>query len=114
MLVGKGEKLHIMYRSFYEKSARRHFVGEVIEVEGAICRLEGYAFIFDDRKGEFTRKADKRTTIIDVAESGVVSNVISPDVVVGEVRYRYVQDVGLVATDGKEFTLNINEFGARS
>ena len=68
MLVGKGEKLHIMYRSFYEKSARRHFVGEVIEVEGAICRLEGYAFIFDDRKGEFTRKADKRTTIIDVAK----------------------------------------------
>lgn len=113
MIVGKGEKLHVMYRSFYEKSARRHFVGEIVEVEGAICRLEGYAFIFDDRKSEFARKPDKRITIIDVAESGVISNVISPDVVIDEVRYRYVQDVGLVATDGKGFTLNINEFGAR-
>ena len=113
MVVGKGEKLHVMYRSFYEKSARRHFVGEVIEVLGAICRLEGYAFIFDDRKGEFSRKPEKRITIINVAESGYVSNVISPNVVISDVRYRYIQDVGLVATDGKEFTLNINEFGAR-
>lgn len=114
MIVGKGEKLHVMYRSFNEKSARRHFVGEVIEVEGAICRLQGFAFIYDERKTEFVKKPERRTTIIDVAESGYVSNVINPNVVIDEIRYRYLQEVGLVATDGKEFTLNINEFSARS
>jgi hypothetical protein len=40
--------------------------------------------------------------------------VIDPDIDLSSVSYRYARDVGLVVTDDKNFTMNINEFGARS
>lgn len=114
MIIDVGEKLHIMYRSLYEKSTRRHFIGEVVAVKDALCRLEGFVFIYDDKKTEFFKKAELRTTIVDVAESGFIVNVIDPSVVLEQVCYKYVQDIGLVATDNRSFSLNINEFGSKS
>lgn len=114
MVIDVGEKLHIMYRSLYENSTRRHFVGEVVAVQESICKIKGYVFIYDERKTEFRRKENLRTTIIDVAESGFITNVIDSEVVIDEIHYAYLQEIGLVATDGKEFLLNINEFGNKS
>ena len=114
MVIEVGEKLHIMYRSLYEKSTRRHFIGSVVAANDALCRIEGYVFIYDEKKTEFVRKPELRTTIIDLAESGFIVNIISPDVELEVVRYRYAQDVGLIATDDKGFSLNINEFGSKS
>ena len=114
MIIEVGEKLHIMYRSIYENSTRRHFIGEVIATQGSVCRLHGYVFIYDVKKTEFVKKPEKRTTIMDVAESGYITNVIDSAVVLEDVRYKYAQNVGLIATDEKSFTLNINEFGIKS
>jgi len=114
MIIEVGEKLHIMYRSLYEKSTRRHFIGSVIAAKDSLCRIEGFVFIYDDKRTEFIRKPELRTTIMDLAGSGYIVNVISSDVELKSVIYRYVQDLGLIATDGKKFSLNINEFGARS
>jgi hypothetical protein len=114
MIVSKGEKLHIMYRSFYEKSSRRHVIGEIVEVQGCVCRLEGFVFVYDDKKTEFVKKPEKRTTIIDVAESGIIVNVIDSSVILEKVRYRYVSEYGLIATDDADFSLDINEFGSKS
>ncbi|WP_053981491.1 hypothetical protein [Marinagarivorans algicola] len=114
MIIAVGEKLHIMYRSLYEKSTRRHFMGEVVFAKDSLCRIEGYVFIYDDKKTEFLKKPELRTTIIDLAESGYIVNVISPNVNLIEVHYKYAQDIGLIATDGKSFSLNINEFGSKS
>ena len=114
MIVEKGEKLHVMYRSYYEKSTRRHFLDEVIEAEGSICRLEGFVFIYDERKTEFIKKPEKRITIIDIAGSGFIANIIDPKTVIENVRYKYAQNIGLIATDEKAFSLDINEFGSKS
>lgn len=114
MLIEIGENLHIMYRSLYDKSNRRHFIGKVCAAKDAVCRVEGYFFVYDEKRTEFVRKEDKRTTIVDSSDSGFVTNIIAADVNLEDVRYRYTQDAGLVATDGKSFSLNINEFGARS
>lgn len=114
MVIEVGEKLHIMYRTLYDKSIRRHFIGKVVAAKDALCRLEGFVFIYDDKKTEFVKKPETRTTIIDVAESGFIVNVISPEVVLEEIRYKYVSDVGLIATDNKKFSLNINEFSSKS
>lgn len=114
MIVEVGEKLHVMYRSLYEKSTRRHFIGEVKAVDRSLCRIEGYVFVYDDKSTEFIKKAEKRITIIDVAESGFIVNVIDPTVVLENVRYKYAPNVGLIATDNNNFTLNINEFGSKS
>ena len=114
MVIDVGEKLHIMYRSLYETSTRRHFIGKVVAVKDSLCRLEGFVFVYDNKSTEFVKKEEKRTTLIDVAESGYITNVIDKDVILEDVRYKYVQGVGLIATDGKNFTLNINEFGVKS
>ena len=114
MFIEVGEKLHVVYRSLYDKSTRRHFLGEVFKAEGALCRLAGYWFIYDDKKTEFFKKEELRITIIDVAESGYIVNVVDPDVVLENVQYHYLPNIGLAATDGRDFVLNINEFGFRS
>lgn len=103
-----------MYIALYENSTRRHFLGEVITSEGTICRLEGFVFVYDQESTEYTRKPEKRITIIDISESGYVTNVIDRQVNLDNVIYKYAQGIGLVATDNNGFSLNINEFGSKS
>ena len=110
VIIQAGEKLHIIYRALYENSTRRHFLGEVMAVQGAFCRLQGYVFVYDDKSTDFVRKEGKRTTIVNVAESGVITNIIPQATVLEEVGYDYLSGVGLVVTDNKNFQLNINEF----
>ena len=83
-------------------------------VDGAVCRLEGYAYVYDAKSTMFVRKPEKRTTIVDASESGYIINIIDSQVVLNDVAYRYIQSVGLIATDNKTFALDINEFNAKS
>jgi hypothetical protein len=103
-----------MYRALYENSIRRHFLGEVQVAEGPVCRLEGFVFVYDQKTTEFIRKAEKRITIINLSESGYIVNIINQEVILENVTYKYAQGVGLIATDNKSFSLNINEFGSKS
>ncbi len=114
MIIEKHAKLHIIYRALYEKSTRRHFLGEVVQAEGVVCLLQGYAFVYDPQLETYARKPELRRTVIDLAESGYVVNLIDPSVNLDDVTYKYVRETGMVATDGKNFTLDINEFGLRS
>ena len=114
MIIEIGEKIHIMYRSLYENATRRHFLGEVKAVDGTACRLEGFVFVYDKLTTEFSRKPEKRTTIIDLSESGYISNIIDPEIILEDVIYKYSKGVGLIATDNKSFSLDINEFSSRS
>ena len=114
MIVGKGSKAHIVYRALYENSTRRHFLGEVVEAEGALCRIEGYMFILDHKTDSYLRRPDLRTTIIDLADSGYVVSVIPTTTDIEKVSYKYLPEIGQVATDGGDFVLNIDEFTARS
>jgi hypothetical protein len=114
MILEKGNKVHVIYRALYENSIRRHFLGEVIEAEGALCRLEGFAFVYDPKSTMFVKKPEKRVTIADLGDSGYIVNIVDSAVVIDSVSYKYTSDAGLVATDNKSFTLNINEFGVKS
>ena len=114
MIIAVNDKVHIVYRALYENSTRRHFIGEVTACEGALCRLEGYAFVHDAKSGLYSKKTERRTTIVDLAESGYIVNVIDSSVNIDAVTYRYLSEVGLAATDGNQFILDINEFGVKS
>lgn len=114
MVIERGDKVHVIYRALYENATRRHFLGEVLVAAGAVCRIEGYVFIYDQKSTMYTRRPEIRTTIIDLAESGYIVNLISSDVDLDKVTYKYIQGTGLIATDDQGFSLNINEFGAKS
>ena len=114
MVIEKGNKVHVIYRALYDSSTRRHFLGEVVAAERALCRLEGYVFVLDPESDLYTKKPEKRITIIDLAGSGYVVNVLDQNIVLADVNYKYLEDIGRVATDGKGFTLDINEFGPKS
>ncbi len=114
MIIENGTKVHIIYRALYETSIRRHFLGEVTAADGALCCVEGFAFVYDPKSTMYIKKPEKRTTVVDMGESGYIVNVIDSGVNIDNVVYKYISDVGLVATDNRNFILNINEFGARS
>ena len=110
MIINKGEKVHIIRRRNFIDDLRRHFLGEVKEVDGTVVRLEGSTFIFDSSRGEFFQKAQKRTTIINLGDSGIIVTIIPVDMNIEQLVYKRVEGK-LVVTDGKSFSLDINEFG---
>ena len=114
MIIETGEHVHVIYRALYETSGRRHFLGKVQVAEGTVCRIEGYVFVYDQKTSMFNKKPEKRITVMDLSESGYIVNIIDKKVVLDNIVYKYEQGVGLVATDGKGFSLNINEFGAKN
>ena len=114
MLIEIGEKLHVVYRAKYENSTRLHYVGEVIQIEGEVCRLEGYAFVFDIKQDSFLRKANKRTAFIHLGDSGYIVNLIPKATELEKIKYQYISSVGLLATDGAAFKLDISEFSFKT
>ena len=114
MLIEAGEQVHVIYLPIFEGSVRRHFLGEVTASEGAVCRLEGYAFVYDPKVTTFVRKPEKRVTFIDLAESGYIVNIVGRGVRIDDVVYKYASGIGLVATDGQAFVLDVNEFSVRN
>ena len=113
MIIEIGNKVHVIYRALYESSNRRHFVGEITACEGVVARVEGYVFVMDVNSRMFLKKPERRVTIIDLAESGYIVNMVPQNVDVDAVEYRYLTNVGLVATDGQDFSLDINEFSMK-
>ena len=113
-MIEAGEKLHVIYRTLHEHSNRRHFIGEVIQKEHAVCRLDGYVFVYDVKATTYLRKPESRTTIIDLGDSGYIVNLIDRGVNLIDIVYSYERGIGLVASDKKGWSLSINEFGMSS
>jgi hypothetical protein len=112
MILNQGEKVHIITRRLFNTDLRRHFVGEVQAVEDNVVRLEGYAFIFDESHSQFIKRTERRVRIMGIADSGIIINVIPPEVNLKELMYRMSNERRLVLTDGRSFSLDINEFSA--
>ena len=112
-VVTVGDKLHLITRRLFEGDVRRHFVGTVVGNTGQLCELEGYVIVYDESLGEYRRQDGLRRRIFSLAEVGHIVNRVPRDVEIDELEYRMLED-GLVVTDGKDFELNINEFGPRA
>ncbi len=113
-LIKVGEVAHVITRRKFETEPRRHFVGRIMAADALNVRLQGYAFVFDTTQaGMYFRHEQERTRVLNLAESGLIVNLLSPEVVVEEVRYELDSDERLVVTDGKNFTLAVHEFGMR-
>jgi hypothetical protein len=64
------------------------------------------------QKHEVKRPNHTLKRIISLTESGNIINVLPGNAKVEEAQYTQTQDSKLVVSDGKTFSLDINEFGA--
>lgn len=111
MILKTGEKIHVITRRNFEGDMRRHFIGDVIEANGSLARVVGYAFIFDTMTSDYIRRPDKRTRIISLADAGNIINVLPESADIERARYTQSQESKMIVTDDRSFTLDINEFG---
>lgn len=74
--------------------------------------MEGYVYVHDTGSNQYIRRSDKRIRIVSLADAGNIINVLPGDADLEHTKYAQSQEKRLVVTDGKTFTLDINEFGA--
>ncbi len=109
-MLSNGEIVLVITRRLFEGDLRRHFVGKIQNVSGAIIRVQGYVFVFDDSSKEFVRREDQRIRIFSLIDAGIVVNVLPPDINVSEMHYAIDRDNQRILTDGKSFKMNVSEF----
>jgi len=113
MVIKEGEKIHIITRRLFPEDVRRHFAGEIKAVDGHLVRVEGYVFIFDTTRNEWVKRPEKRSRILSLADGGHIVKVIPSEVVLEELRYQQSPEKHLMVSDGRRFSLDINEFGSQ-
>jgi hypothetical protein len=105
-----GEKLHIMTRRLFADDVHPHFVGEISAVAGPLFRAEGYSFVFDSGTNSYVKHPAARTRLFSLSDAGHIINVIPREVDLNSLQYCTVAG-RLAITDGRGFSLEINEFG---
>jgi hypothetical protein len=80
--------------------------------DGLLVRAKGYTFALDTATNQYIKQPDIRVRIFGVGDSGIIVNVLPPTANLSEAKYTYDQNMRLVVTDGKNFSLDINEFGS--
>ena len=112
MVLHEGEKVDVTTRRLFENDLRRHFVGEVKAAGEASMRLEGYVFVFDYGSSRFVKRPEPRVRVFGLADSGSIINVIPADLDLDALFYSTSTENHMVFTDGKSFSLDVNEFSA--
>jgi hypothetical protein len=56
MIIGKGEKIHVVMRRMFDAQVQRHFAGDIEDVDGPIVRVTGYVFIYDIAAAQYKKK----------------------------------------------------------
>ena len=110
VLLKQREKIHVITRRRFERDLRRHFVGEVQAATETTARVEGYTFVFDEGENEFVKRPETRVRIFGLADSGNIINVIPEATDIRNLSYRLSAENRLILTDGKSFSLDVNEF----
>lgn len=108
-VIGIGDKVHVITRRKFEGENRRHFAGEVTRASGDLQELQGYTFVFDRGTNEFKRRPELRTRIFSLGQADHIVNKMPPRVEIASLAYRFIEK-RLVVTDGRGFSLDINEF----
>ena len=112
MILKPGEKIHVIIRRAFCGDIRRHFVGEVRDVENNIVRSEGYLFIHDPNTNLFVRKPDSQTRLFSLVDAGNIISILPAAANLKKLAYRLVEKHRMVLADGESILMDINEFGA--
>ena len=108
MILKQGEKIHVIHRRFFEKEARRHFVGLVEAYEDGVVRVTGHIYALDKIEGMFERRPEARTRILSIVSGDVFVNVLPSTVNLDAVFYKQVKRA-IRVTDGSNWHLDLSE-----
>lgn len=108
MILRPGEKIHVIHRRFFEKEARRHFIGTVDQYEMGVARVTGYVYTVDRAQFKFVKRPEKRTRIISLSSGDLLVNIIPDNVDLEIVTYKQ-EKKALRVTDGKSWHLDLSE-----
>ena len=111
MVLKEGDKIHVVTRRLFDADLRRHFAGQVQAASEHAARVQGYAFIFDQSHSGFIKRPELRVRILSLTDASVIINILPESVDLNELKYAVAND-RLVLTDGRAFSLDINEFSA--
>ena len=109
MIIDIGEKVCIIERRYFTEDPIRFFTGQILASSENAIRLQGHVWVYDMMKG-LTRKPERRERIIYPNDRTNI-NIIPKDIDTDELQVIMVPGKGLCVTDGKEFSLDISEFG---
>jgi hypothetical protein len=109
-VLAVGEKLHIMTRRLFADDVHPHFVGEISAVAGPLFKARGCSFVFDSGTNSYVKHPSARTRLFSLSDAGYIITVIPQEVDLNSLEYRIVSG-RLAITDGREVSLEINEFG---
>jgi hypothetical protein len=108
MILKPGEKLHVIHRRYFEKEARRHFVGIVDACEAGVARVTGYVYTVDRVKFSFMRRPERRTRLISLVSGDTLINILPPSVDLENIVYKQEKKAVRV-TDGSDWYLDLSE-----
>ena len=108
-VIGHGDKVLIITRRMFSTDPRRHFAGTVERYDGVALRVSGYVFTFNTETSAFERRKSMRTRIFPL-DNHIILNVLPSDADVGAIRYVHGDNSELIASDGKNFRLELSEF----
>jgi hypothetical protein len=108
MILNVGEKVHVIHRRFFEKEARRHFVGVVDAYENGVARVTGHVYTVDRTRFAFVRRPEKRTRIISLYSGDLLINILPEHVDLEKVVYKQEKKAVRV-TDGSDWYLDLSE-----
>lgn len=110
-MISVDENVFVVTRRLFDKDVRRHFIGKVVRASPMGICVEGYVFTYDESVQEFTRLDELRTRLLAFADSGIIILILQPDIDLKNLKYYLSPQSKRFLTDGKNFMMNVVEFG---
>jgi hypothetical protein len=112
MILKPGENIHVIMRRNFSTDLRRHFFGEVVAATECVVAVKGHAVVYNSGKNHYEVKPEIQVRIISLTDAQNIINIISRNAKIENIKYVLSADKKrLIVTDGKNFILDINEFG---
>lgn len=111
MILKPGEKVHIVIRRGFEEDIRRHFIGDVASASDSVARIRGFAFVLNNVTNQYLRQNEVRERIVSLVDANIIVHVLPAEADIEKAHYSKDRNGNLCVTDGKNFSLDINEFG---
>jgi hypothetical protein len=109
LMIEAGTPIHVVERRLFDGDLRRHFVGEVLTVGPNAVTAGGYAFVYDVNRDCWERLPDRRARVVSLVDSRLLIRLLPADVDVEQVHYTS-ENKRHVVTDGRSFSIDVNEF----